>query len=273
MRIPALFMFLTTISAAAGCGQATAPTRSITLAAGTTLQDSGLLEELLPRCLAETGIEVKAVAVGSGQALEIAKRGDADALLTHSPAAEKEFLEGGWAESRVEVFWNDFLIAGPKSDPAGVKQAENAIAALTKISAAQSSFVSRGDDSGNHKLELKLWTEAGIDPQGDWYLSVGTGMASALRLANEKQAYLLADRGTWLAMQKELDLAVLHEGDPKLINQYSVLVVNPAKHPHLHTAEARQFAEWLQLPATREFVAAFGKEQYGEALFKLGSAK
>jgi tungstate transport system substrate-binding protein len=273
MRIPIWLLVLATICVSAGCGQATAPTRSITLAAGTTLQDSGLFEVLLPRCRAETGIEVKAISVGTGQALEIAKRGDADALLTHSPAAEKEFLEAGWAESRVEVFWNDFLIAGPKSDPAGVKQAENAIAALTKISAAQSTFVSRGDDSGNHKLELKLWKEAGIDPQGDWYLSVGTGMAATFRLANEKQAYLLADRATWLAMQKELDLAVLHEGDPNLINQYSVLVVNPAKHPHLHTAEARQFAEWLQQPATREFIGAFGKEKYGEALFKLGSAK
>ena len=264
---------MTAVLVVGGCGPAAAPaTKSITLAAGTTIQDSGLLDVLLPRCLAETGIDVKAIAVGSGQALEIAKRGDADALLTHAPAAEKEFLAAGWAESRDEVFWNDFLIAGPKDDPAGVGMAKDALAAFGRINEHKSAFVSRGDDSGNHKLELKLWKEASLEPGGEWYLSIGDGMAQALRVANEKRAYLLADRGTWLAMQKELDLAVLHQGDPKLVNQYAVLVVNPAKHPHLHAAEARQFAQWLQAPATQEFIAAFGKDKYGESLFKIGSA-
>jgi tungstate transport system substrate-binding protein len=171
------------------------------------------------------------------------------------------------------VFWNDFLIAGPKVDPAGIGQAKDALAAFRQISEQKSAFVSRGDDSGNHKLELKLWKEASLEPGGEWYLSIGSGMSQALRVANEKRAYLLVDRGTWLAMEKELDLAVLHQGDPKLVNQYSVLVVNPAKHPHLHAAEARQFAQWLQAPATQDFIAAFGKDKYGEALFKIGAAK
>ena len=145
--------------------------------------------------------------------------------------------------------------------------------ALTKIHAAQAPFVSRGDDSGNHKLELKLWKEAELENSGDWYLSVGAGMAQALRVANEKRAYVLVDRATWLAMRKEIDLVVVHEGDPKLVNQYAVLVVNPAKHPHIRVQEAREFASWLKQPATSEFIASFGKDKYGEALFKIGSAK
>ncbi len=273
---------LALLGGALGCGTPVQPParpsaatvhKSLTLAAGTTLQDSGLFDVLIPRCRAETGIDVKVVAVGTGQALEIAKRGDADALLTHSPAAEKEFLSAGWAESREEVFWNDFLIVGPKDEPAGVGAAKDALGALGKIHAAQAPFVSRGDDSGNHKLELKLWQEAGLETSGDWYLSVGAGMAQALRVANEKRAYVLVDRGTWLAMQKELELVVLHEGDPKLVNQYAVLVVNPARHAHAHASEARDFAAWLKLPATTEFIAAFGKEKFGEPLFKIGSAK
>ena len=245
---------------------------TITLAAGTTLQDSGLFDVLLPRCQAETGIEVKAIAAGTGQALEIAKRGDADALLTHLPTAEKEFLADGWAESRTEVFWNDFLLAGPRSDPAGIKQAKDAQDALARIAGAKAPFVSRGDDSGNHKLELALWQGAGIKPAGDWYLSVGAGMAQALRVANEKQAYVIADRGTWLASRSQFTLTVLHEGDPKLVNQYSVLVVSPAKHPHMKTAAARKFAEWLRKPETERFIADFGKDKFGEPLFKIGSA-
>jgi tungstate transport system substrate-binding protein len=232
------WLALAIVAGMLGCGPAEIPTaapsasptaaaanKSITLAAGTTIQDSGLFDVLIPRCLAETGIEIKAVPVGTGQALEIAKRGDADALLTHSPAAEKEFLEAGWAESREEVFWNDFLIAGPKDDLAGVAQAKDALGAFGKIHAAQAPFVSRGDDSGNHKLELKLWKEAELENSGGWYLSVGAGMAQALRVANEKRAYVLVDRGTWLAMRKETDLVVHHEGDPKLVNQHAVLVV------------------------------------------------
>jgi tungstate transport system substrate-binding protein len=279
------WLALAIVAGMLGCGPAEIPTaapsasptaaaanKSITLAAGTTIQDSGLFDVLIPRCLAETGIEIKAVPVGTGQALEIAKRGDADALLTHSPAAEKEFLEAGWAESREEVFWNDFLIAGPKDDLAGVAQAKDALGAFGKIHAAQAPFVSRGDDSGNHKLELKLWKEAELENSGGWYLSVGAGMAQALRVANEKRAYVLVDRGTWLAMRKETDLVVHHEGDPKLVNQHAVLVVSPAKHPQIRVADAREFANWLRLPATKEFIAAFGKDKYGEALFKIGSA-
>lgn len=258
---------------AVGCNSARPPAKSITVAAGTTLVDSGLFDELLPQFKAESGIEVRVVAVGTGQALELAKRGDADALVTHSPAAEKQFVADGWAESRAEVFWNDFVIVGPKSDPAGVAAAKDAVEALQKLAQASGPFVSRGDDSGTHKLELKLWKEAGLAPVGEWYASVGAGMAHTLRVTTERQAYTLTDRGTWLAHQKQLDLAVLYEGDPRLINQYAVLVVSPAKHPHLHAAEARRFAEFLASHATQQVVAAFGQEQYGQPLFHTGAAR
>jgi tungstate transport system substrate-binding protein len=264
--------FLAAMAMLKGCGS-DPESKSITLTAGTTLQDSGLFDVLLPRYKAETGIDVRAIAVGTGQALEIAKGGDADALLTHSPAAEQEFLNAGWAESRVEVFWNDFLVAGPADDSAGVKGSTDALDAFKRIADAKTTFVSRGDDSGNHKLELKLWREAGIDTTGlEAYVSVGSGMGAALRVANERRAYILVDRGTWLAMRAELELAVLHEGDPKLVNQYAVLVVNPAKHPHARVSMARQFAEWLQKDETTAFIGSFGKDRFGEPLFKVGSA-
>jgi tungstate transport system substrate-binding protein len=144
--------------------------------------------------------------------------------------------------------------------------------AFKSVAVSSATFVSRGDDSGNHKLELKLWEEAGVEPAGDWYLSVGSGMGAALRVANERRAYVLVDRGVWLAMRADLDLAVLHEGDPKLVNQYAVLVVSPERHPHAKAAAARQFAEWLQKPSTEDFIASFGKDRFGEPLFKIGSA-
>jgi tungstate transport system substrate-binding protein len=243
------------------------------LATTTSAQDSGLLESLAPRLLQERGIELKYVAVGTGQALEIGKRGDADVVLTHAPAAEREFLAAGHAESRAEVFWNDFLIVGPAGDPAAIGGTASAAAALAKIAGSQSRFVSRGDESGTHKVEMKLWKEAGLDPRGDWYISAGAGMAQVLRMAYELRGYTLVDRATWIAHRKGLDLVALVEGDAALVNQYSVLVINPARHSHLRVAEAREFAIWLQEPGTREFIADLGKDQYGEALFKVGSVE
>jgi tungstate transport system substrate-binding protein len=198
---------------------------ALVLATTTSARDSSLLDVLIPRFREETGISVDFVAVGTGQALEIGRRGDADLLLTHAPQAEEAFLSEGFAESRAEVFWNDFVILGPANDPAGA-----------------------------------------------WYVSVGEGMAHTLRVAHELQAYTLADRGTWLAQRKRSDLSIVHAGDPRLVNQYAVLVVHPQKHPHRQTAAARKLADFLQAPDTHKLIAEFGREQFGEPLFHTGSA-
>jgi tungstate transport system substrate-binding protein len=266
--------------ALAGCGSSTdqpaaslsAKPPAIVLATTTSARDSGLVDVLLPRFQADTGIAVDYVAVGSGQALELGRRGDADLLLTHAPQAEAEFLAAGFAESRTEVFWNDFVIVGPKSDPAAVGNSVDALDALRRIAASGAKFVSRGDDSGTHKLEQQLWQELELQPSGEWYISVGEGMAHTLRVAYELQGYTLVDRGAWLAQRARSDLTILHAGDPRLVNQYAVLVINPQKHPQRQTAAARQLAEFLEAPDTQQFIAEFGREQLGEPLFHPGSA-
>jgi tungstate transport system substrate-binding protein len=242
-------------------------TAAITLATTTSTQDSGLLDELLAAFKSESGITVKVVAVGSGQALELARRGDVDVLLVHSPAAEQEFMEQGFGDKRLAVMHNDYVIVGPPDDPAKTKTAPNAADALAAIAKVQTPFVSRGDDSGTHKKELELWKATSVTPKNDWYISAGAGMAQALRIANEKKAYVLADRGTYLALKGELELVVLFEGDERLLNRYSVITINPDKHPHLHHDEANRFAEYLISPAGQEAIGAFGVERFGQALF------
>jgi tungstate transport system substrate-binding protein len=241
--------------------------KSITLATTTSARDSGLLDALLPRFRARSGIEVKVVAVGTGQALELGRRGDADVLLVHAPDAEKQFIAEGYGVGRRPLMHNDFVFVGPRKDPAGVAGETSAVAALRKIAQAQASFVSRGDDSGTHKKEKRLWREAGVRPDGDWYLEAGTGMAATLRVANGKRAYTLTDRGTFLAHRDRLDLAILCEGDPRLRNFYSVMLVNPARHPHVQAEAARRFIDFMTSPAVQTFIGQFGREQYGEPLF------
>jgi tungstate transport system substrate-binding protein len=245
---------------------------ALVLATTTSARDSGLLDVLLPKFREETGIAVDYVAVGTGQALEIGRRGDADLLLTHARPAEEALVAEGFAEARTEVFWNDFVVVGPVGDPAGARHSADALDALRRIAAGEARFVSRGDDSGTHQLEQRLWQELKLEPSGDWYNSVGEGMAHTLRVANELQAYTLADRGTWLAQRNRLELAIVHAGDPRLVNQYAVLVVHPEKHPHRNTAAARKFAEFLQEPQTQQLIAEFGREQFAEPLFQAGSA-
>jgi tungstate transport system substrate-binding protein len=242
-------------------------TAAIALATTTSTQDSGLLDELLAAFESESGITVKVVAIGSGQALELARRGDADVLLVHSPAAEKEFMDQGFGDKRLAVMHNDYVIVGPPDDPAKTKTAPNAADALTAIAKVQTPFISRGDDSGTHKKELELWKATSVTPKNDWYISAGAGMAQTLRIANEKKAYVLADRGTYLALKGELELVVLFEGDERLLNRYSVITINPDKHPHLHHDEANRFAEYLISPAGQEAIGAFGVERFGQALF------
>jgi tungstate transport system substrate-binding protein len=237
------------------------------LATATTLQDSGLLDDLLPVFRGQTGIEVNVVAVGTGQALELGRRGDADVLLTHAPAAEEKFVAEGFGLKRHPVMHNDFLLAGPKADPAGVKGKTSIVEAFRQIAQAGSPFVSRGDESGTHVKEREVWTNTGVEPQGPWYIVAGTGMAQTLHMANEKQAYLLTDRATFLALRNELDLAILVQRDALLQNRYAVIVVNPEKHPHVRHEAARQFALFLLSPEIQQRIATFGKDRYGEPLF------
>jgi tungstate transport system substrate-binding protein len=239
---------------------ARAETPYLTLASTTSTQDSGLFADLLPRFEAATGVAVRVVAVGTGQALELGRRGDADAVLVHDRAAEDAFLAGGFAESRRDVMWNDFLIVGPAADPAGVRGAADVAAALAKIAAARAPFASRADDSGTHKAELRLWQAAGVDPRaasGGWYRETGSGMGATLNTAAELGAYGLADRATWVAFRNKRELVALVEGDPRLRNPYGILVVSPAKHPHAKVELARRLAEWLTSDAGRAAIEGF----------------
>jgi tungstate transport system substrate-binding protein len=226
------------------------------------------LDDLIPAFQERTGIEVRVVAVGSGQALEIGRRGDADVLLTHDPAGEERFAGEGFADSREPVMCNDFVIVGPPDDPAGLKAAPNAAAVFRLLAAGRSTFVSRGDQSGTHQKELALWKVAGIDPTGDWYVRSGQGMGAVLRMADEKRGYALADRGTFLAQQKGLNLVILNAGDPSLENRYSVIVISPSKHPHTKRDMARQFADYLSSEDAQRRIADFGRAKFGEPLFR-----
>lgn len=215
------------------------------LSVTTSFANSGLAEVLLPVILEDTGINVQLLVVGTGQALALGASGDVDAVLVHSRAAEEKWLAEGNGTHRREIMYNDFIIVGPATDPAGTKSAAKAVDALTAIANVQAPFVSRGDDSGTHKMELALWATAGIAPQGDWYRSVGQGMGAALNTAAGMDAYILADRASWLNFGNKADLAIDFEGDPILFNQYAYLPVNPVKHPHVKADAALALETWL----------------------------
>jgi tungstate transport system substrate-binding protein len=212
-------------------------------------------------------VEVRVVAVGSGQALALGRRGDADVLLVHDPAGEAAFMAAGAGETRRPVMHNAFVVVGPPVDPAGVRGAGSAAEAFRRVARAGQPFVSRGDASGTHQKERALWGRAGVEPAGDWYVRAGAGMAQALRMANEKRAYTLTDRATFLAQLRGLDLAVLLDGDPALANPYSVIVVSPARHPHVRADAARRLAAYLTSGEGRCVIAEFGKARLGEPLF------
>jgi tungstate transport system substrate-binding protein len=247
--------------------------RSITLASTTSTEQSGLFNHLLPAFTRDTGIAVRVVAVGTGQALDIARRGDADAVLVHDRAAEERFVAEGFGGPRRPVMYNDFVIAGPASDPARIGGLKDAAEALRRIAAAGVAFVSRGDRSGTHAAELRLWEAAGVDPgagRGRWYREVGQGMGPALNTAAAQGAYILTDRGTWLSFRNRQDLRVIVEGDARLFNQYGVMVVNPERHPHVKAADARRFVEWLVSPAGQAAIASY--KVNGEQLFFTNAA-
>ena len=256
-----------------GCSKPSPSERELTLVSTTTTQGSGLLAVLVPAFEKKTGIRVRVIAVGSGQALELGRRGDADVLLTHSPDAEKKFMDEGWGDQRRAVMYNDFVIVGPADDKAAVKSAESATEALQKIFQAQSSFISRSDDSGTHVKEKSLWKAAQITPSGDWYIQAGTGMAPCLRMAHEKQAYILCDRATFLALKAEIQLVILLQGDERLLNRYSVITLNPQRHPQIHQEAANRFAEFVLSPQGQSLIGALGKVQYGESLFTPDAAR
>ncbi len=232
----------------------------ITVASTTSTQNAGLFDHLLPLFEAETGIEVRVVAVGTGQALRLARNGDADLLLVHDRPSEEAFVAEGFGSARFDLMYNDFVLVGPSADPAGIAGLGDAAAALERIARAEAPFLSRGDDSGTHRRERALWQAAGNDPgaaSGTWYREAGQGMGATLNTASMMEAYTLADRGTWLSMQGRLDLGVLVEGDAGLRNQYGVTLVSAARHPHIKAEPAQRFAEWLLSPAGQAAIDGF----------------
>jgi len=242
--------------------------RFITVASTTSTEQSGFFGFLLPIFEKETGIKVRVVALGTGQALDLARRGDADVVFVHAKAAEEKFLAEGEGVKRFPVMYNDFVLIGPKSDPAKVGGGKDITEAMKKIQAAQAPFVSRGDKSGTHMAELDLWKVSGIDiekAKGPWYRDTGQGMGPALNTASSMSAYVLADRATWLAFKNRGDLAILVEGDKRLHNQYGVMLVNPAKHPQVKKEMGQKFIDWLISPGGQQAIAAYKID--GEQLF------
>ncbi len=238
---------------------------SIKLATTTSTDNSGLLAALLPAFKEEEDIEVKVIAVGTGAAIKLGENGDVDVILVHARAAEDKFVADGFGVNRRDVMHNDFVIIGPEEDPAGIKGMSDAAEALKKLSESGGSFVSRGDDSGTHKKEQTLWQAAGVEPSGEWYMSAGQGMGAVLNIANEKRAYTITDRGTYIAFRGKIDLPVLVEGDERLFNPYGVIAVNPKKHAHVKYDEAMKFIEWLTSKAGQKLIGDFKKD--GEVLF------
>lgn len=242
--------------------------KDILLVSTTSTQDSGLLDVLLPAFTAQSGYQVRLVAAGSGQALKIGEQGNADVILLHSPDAEEEFIANGFGIDRRLVMHNDFVIVGPSSDPASLRSKPDLVSAFESIFSSASTFVSRGDGSGTHVKELAIWKDAGLDPQGqDWYLETGQGQGNTLSIASEKGGYSLVDRGTFLAYKSNLDLEILYEGDPFLLNVYHVLTVNPEKWDSVNLEGAKAFADFVTSPEGQKIIGEFGVKEYGQPLF------
>ena len=260
--------FVLAAAALAAAMPLAAQEKFITVASTTSTEQSGLFKYLLPIFEKQTGIQVRVVAVGTGQALDMGRRGDADVVFVHDPAAEKKFVEEGQGINYKQVMYNDFVIIGPKSDPAKVAGGKDVLEALKKIEAAKVPFVSRADRSGTHAAELRYWKSAGIDIEankGPWYKETGSGMGPALNTASSMGAYILADRGTWLSFKNRGDLTILVEGDQKLFNQYGIMLVNPAKHPKTKVDLGNAFINWVVSPAGQKAIAEY--KVGGEQLF------
>ena len=247
---------------------AAAQPKSIVVASTTSTEQSGLFGHILPMFTAKTGIQVKVVALGTGQALDVGRRGDADVVFVHDRPAEDRFVAEGWGVGRRDVMYNDFVLVGPKTDPAKVAATKDVAAALKKIADAKAPFVSRGDRSGTHMAELRYFKLADVDPaqgKGSWYRETGSGMGPALNTASSMNAYLLADRGTWLSFRNRGDLVIVVEGDKRMFNPYGVMMVNPARHPHVKVPEAQAFIDWIVSKEGQAAIASY--EVGGEQLF------
>jgi tungstate transport system substrate-binding protein len=269
----ALVLVLPGLAAAQGAAGG-APARAagasqgvVILSTTTSTQDSGLLDVLVPMFERRTGLTVKTISVGTGQALALAARGEADVTLAHAPALEKKYVAEGKMQNRRLVMYNDFVIIGPADDPAKIKGEKSAVEALKKIAAAGARFVSRGDRSGTHTLELNLWKQAGITPGAPWYIESGQGMGATLGIADDRKAYTITDRATLLAFSKRVALGTMVEGDRPLLNVYSVMEVNPANGPRVNAAGGRAFADFMVLPETQAVIKTFGVDRYGQPLF------
>jgi len=264
MLLRRLFLIVGLLLAAPAMAQE----KSIVVASTTSTEDSGLFGYLLPLFKAKTGISVRVVALGTGQALDVGRRGDADVVFVHAKPEEDKFVAEGFGVKRYPVMYNDFVLIGPKSDPAGIKGSNDIVAALKVLKDKQISFISRGDRSGTHLAELKLWRVAGIDianEKGGWYKAIGQGMGAALNTASAADAYVLADRGTWLSFKNKGELAIVVEGDKRLFNQYGVILVNPARHPSVKRDWGQQFIDWLVSREGQRHIAGYKID--GQQLF------
>ncbi|WP_254625928.1 substrate-binding domain-containing protein [Nostoc sp. TCL240-02] len=247
--------------------------RNVIVAMTTSIEDSGLLDDLVPAIEKKTGYRLKKVAVGTGQALALAEKGEVDALFVNSPKAERKVLEGGAVINRHLVMHNDFVIVGPDADKAKIRGKKNAVEAFSLIAKNQALFVSRGDDSGTNKLEKDLWKQANITPSGAWYQQTGSGMGETLQIANQKLGYTLADRATYIFQQKNLSLPVLVQGDKKLLNLYHVMEVNSKKYPRVNSAGAKAFINFVLSPEGQTIIAAHGKKEFKQPLFYVDAGK
>jgi tungstate transport system substrate-binding protein len=260
-------LLATALLAAGLAGSASGQSRTLILSTTTSTQDSGLLDALVPMFERQTGYTVKTVSVGTGQALALAARGEADVALVHAPDVEKKFVADGKLLNRHLVMYNDFVVVGPEADPARILGEKNAAAALKRIAEAGARFVSRGDKSGTHVLETNLWKRAGVTPAAPWYIESGQGMGATLGIADDRKAYTITDRATLLAFSKRVALKIMVEGDRPLLNLYSVMEVNPANGPKVNVAGGKAFADFMLAPETQQAIKTFGVDKYGQALF------
>lgn len=262
MRALRILILLSCLVALAGTVMASERLR---LATTTSTENSGLLAELLPPFEQANNCKVDVIAVGTGKAIKLGETGDVDVVMVHARSKEDKFVAGGFGVDRRDVMYNDFVILGPVTDPAGIKGGSDAVAAMAKIAASQSTFVSRGDDSGTHSRERQLWKKAAVDPVGDWYLEAGRGMSEVIVMAGERRGYTLSDRGTYIAFQEKTPLKIVVEGDKGLFNPYGVIMVNPAKHGHVKAALAKKFLDYLVSKQAKQLITGFRKG--GEQLF------
>ena len=266
-RVIIRVLLVTALAASSLVSPVSGQSRTVILSTTTSTQDSGLLDVLVPMFERQTGYTVKTVSVGTGQALALAGRGEADVALVHAPELEKKYVADGKMSNRRLVMYNDFVLVGPEADPARIKGEKSAVAALKRVAETGSRFVSRGDKSGTHILETNLWKQAGITPAAPWYIESGQGMGATLGLADDRKAYTITDRATLLAFGKRVVLKTMVEGDRPLLNIYSVMEVNPANGPKVNAAGGKAFADFMLAPETQQTIAKFGIEKYGQALF------